>query len=87
MKDFSRIDFFVRKSDGEVILNENQYHSRIYLNQHVSKLWDYCGVSYSELIDRLIRLGLERNNDKTKKEGGSRWITEQSVYLTPDWEA
>ena len=41
-------------------LKRNQYHSRIYLNQHVSKLWDYCGVSYSELIDRLIRLGLER---------------------------
>ena len=57
---FSRIDFFVRKSDGEVILNEINTIPGFTSISMYPKLWDYCGVSYSELIDRLIRLGLER---------------------------
>jgi D-alanine-D-alanine ligase len=32
------------------------------------KLWAASGVSYSELIDRLIQLGLERYREKKKNQ-------------------
>jgi D-alanine-D-alanine ligase len=28
------------------------------------KLWEATGISYAEVIDRLIELALERHNDK-----------------------
>ena len=30
------------------------------------KLWEASGIGYSELIDRLIQLALERHQDKLK---------------------
>jgi D-alanine-D-alanine ligase len=32
------------------------------------KLWAATGVSYPDLIDRLIQLGIERHNDKKKNQ-------------------
>jgi len=32
------------------------------------KLWAASGISYSDLIDRLIQLGLERHEDKKKNQ-------------------
>jgi D-alanine-D-alanine ligase len=32
------------------------------------KLWDASGISYPELIDRLIDLALERFHDKERSE-------------------
>jgi D-alanine-D-alanine ligase len=32
------------------------------------KLWAASGVSYTELIDRLIRLGIERHKDKKRNQ-------------------
>jgi D-alanine-D-alanine ligase len=32
------------------------------------KLWEASGVSYRELIDRLIQLGLERHQDKKRNQ-------------------
>ncbi len=53
----SRVDFFVRKSDGAVLLNEIntiQQH-RMYPN-----FFEAAGVPYKELIDRLIGCALSR---------------------------
>lgn len=57
---FARIDFFVRKSDSEVILNEINTIPGFTSISMYPKLWDYCGMSYSKLLDNLIQLGLER---------------------------
>jgi D-alanine-D-alanine ligase len=32
------------------------------------KLWAASGVTYPELIDRLIRLGIERHEDKKRNQ-------------------
>jgi D-alanine-D-alanine ligase len=32
------------------------------------KLWEATGISYAELIDRLIELALERYRDKERSE-------------------
>lgn len=56
----SRVDFFVRNSDGKVILNEINTMPGFTNISMYPKLWDAVGVGYSELLDRLINLGLER---------------------------
>lgn len=52
--------FFVRKSDGEVILNEINTIPGFTSISMYPKLWDYCGLHYPQLLDRLIQLGLQR---------------------------
>ncbi len=56
----SRVDFFVRKDNGEVLLNEiNTIPGQTPISMY-PKLFEAVGVSYSELIDRLIELALAR---------------------------
>lgn len=56
----ARVDFFVRKSDGAVILNELNTLPGFTAISMYPKLWDACGVSYPELLDKLIQLAFER---------------------------
>lgn len=58
---FARIDFFVRKGDHAVILNEINTIPGFTSISMYPKLWAHCGLSYPQLLDRLIQLGLERN--------------------------
>ena len=58
---FSRIDFFVRKSDGAVILNEINNIPGFTAISMYPKLWEHCGVSCPELVKKLVQLGLDRN--------------------------
>ena len=56
----SRVDFFVRKGSGEILLNEiNTIPGQTPISMY-PKLFEAVGVPYSELIDRLIELALER---------------------------
>ena len=59
----SRVDFFV-KEDGSVILNEINTLPGFTNISMYSKMWEAEGVSYSELIDRLIALAFERKEEK-----------------------
>jgi len=62
----SRIDFFVRRDTGEVILNEINTMPGFTKISMYPKLWEASGIPYSELIDRLIELAIERYNNNTK---------------------
>lgn len=56
----SRVDFFVTKDDERVLLNEiNTIPGQTAISMY-PKLFEAVGVSYKELIDRLIQLALER---------------------------
>lgn len=56
----SRVDFFVTKDDGRVLLNEiNTIPGQTSISMY-PKLFEAVGVSYKELIDRLISFALER---------------------------
>lgn len=56
----SRVDFFVTKDDERVLLNEiNTIPGQTSISMY-PKLFEAVGVSYKELIDRLISLALER---------------------------
>ncbi len=55
----SRVDFFVR-TNGQVIFNEINTLPGFTNISMYSKLFGYDGISYSELIDRLVTLALEK---------------------------
>ena len=54
-----RVDFFVQ-SNGRVIVNEINTLPGFTSISMYPKMWQASGIGYSELIDRLIRLALER---------------------------
>ncbi|HVL50548.1 MAG TPA: D-alanine--D-alanine ligase family protein [Actinomycetota bacterium] len=55
----SRVDFFVA-GDGRVLINEINTMPGFTEISMFPKLWGATGIGYSELIDRLIELALER---------------------------
>ena len=56
----SRVDFFVRYSDNSVVLNEINTMPGFTSISMYPKLWDAVGLKYSDLLDELIKLGMER---------------------------
>ena len=57
----ARADFFVRASDGEVVMNELNTIPGFTATSFYAKLFAACGVAYEELLDRLVELALERH--------------------------
>lgn len=56
----ARVDFFVRKSDGKVMLNEPNTIPGFTSISMYPKLFAASGIPYSELIDRLFELAAEK---------------------------
>ncbi len=55
----ARVDFFLR-ADEEIIVNELNTIPGFTRISMFPKLWEATGISYSELIDKLIELAIER---------------------------
>ncbi|NBJ89191.1 D-alanine--D-alanine ligase family protein [Acutalibacter sp. 1XD8-36] len=55
----ARVDFFVTHKDRQVVLNEINTLPGFTSISMYPKLWMHGGLSYSQLLDRLIELGLE----------------------------
>jgi len=55
----ARVDFFL-KEDGNVIVNEINTMPGFTKISMYPKLWEYSGISYTQLIDKLIGFALER---------------------------
>lgn len=55
-KGLSRVDFFIRKSDKKVYINEINTMPGFTQISMYPKLWEACGLSYTELLDKLIEL-------------------------------
>ena len=60
----ARCDFLLEKQTGEIFVNEVNTMPGFTPISMYPKLWEASGISYSELIDRLIELALERHEDK-----------------------
>lgn len=56
----SRVDFFVKYNDNSIVLNEINTMPGFTSISMYPKLWDAVGKKYSDLLDELILLGLER---------------------------
>ena len=59
-----RVDFFVLKRDGRILVNEINTIPGFTKISMYPKLWAASGVSYPELIERLAQLALERFRDR-----------------------
>jgi D-alanine-D-alanine ligase len=55
----ARVDFFLR-GRSEILVNEINTIPGFTKISMYPKMWEASGISYTELIDRLIRLALER---------------------------
>ena len=61
----ARVDFFLTP-DGRLWLNEVNTIPGITPMSMYPKLWENAGLSYSDLITRLIELALERHQEKRR---------------------
>jgi D-alanine-D-alanine ligase len=62
----ARVDFFIEAGSGAVITNEINTMPGFTSISMYPKLWEASGISYDELIDRLITLAIERHRDRTR---------------------
>jgi D-alanine-D-alanine ligase len=60
----ARVDFFL-KQDGQVLVNEINTIPGFTKISMYPKLWMASGLSYSELLDRLIELAIERHKNES----------------------
>lgn len=58
-KGLSRVDFFVEKDTEKVYINEINTMPGFTKISMYPKLWEYSGLKYSDLLDRLIELAME----------------------------
>ncbi len=64
----SRVDFLMDPKTRKIYINEINTMPGFTSISMYPKLWAATGVSYSELIERLIQLGIERHADKKKNQ-------------------
>jgi D-alanine-D-alanine ligase len=61
----ARADFFVQKKTGKIYINELNTMPGFTQISMYPKLWEASGISYPELLDRLIELAIEKHQEKT----------------------
>ena len=64
----ARVDFLLDKDTEELYVGELNTIPGFTPISMYPKLWEASGISYSELIDRLIELALERHADNSRSE-------------------
>lgn len=60
----ARVDFFIRKENNEIIINEINTIPGFTSISMFPKLWEASGIPYPKLLDTLIQLALERHKEK-----------------------
>jgi D-alanine-D-alanine ligase len=60
-----RVDFLMDKDDGRLYINEINTIPRFTRISMYPKLWEASGISYPELLDKLVALALERHKVKS----------------------
>jgi D-alanine-D-alanine ligase len=62
----ARVDFFLERPSGRIYLNEINTIPGFTSISMYPKLWEASGISFRELVDRLIQLALERHREKLR---------------------
>lgn len=60
----SRVDFFLTKDNGEVLINEINTLPGFTSISMYPKLWEHSGLPMDRLVSKLVELALERHQDK-----------------------
>ncbi len=64
----ARVDFFLRNDTGELLVNEINTMPGLTDASGFPKMWEGSGMSFPEVIDELIRLAIERHDDKARNK-------------------
>lgn len=64
----ARVDFFMEKATGRVLLNELNTIPGFTRISMYPKLWEASGLPYPKLVERLVELAIERFNDKQRSQ-------------------
>jgi D-alanine-D-alanine ligase len=64
----ARVDFLMDPKSRRIFVNEINTMPGFTAISMYPKMWAASGVSYPELIDQLIRLGIERHEDKKRNQ-------------------
>ena len=64
----ARVDFFLERGTNTLLLNEINTIPGFTAVSMYPRMWEKSGLSYPDLIDRLIQLALERATDKRKSK-------------------
>jgi D-alanine-D-alanine ligase len=64
----ARVDFFLERTSGRIILNELNTIPGFTRISMYPKLWEASGLAYPKLIERLVELAIERHNDKQRSQ-------------------
>ncbi len=64
----ARVDFFLRNDNGALLLNEINTLPGLTDASGFPKMWAGSGRSFTEIIDRLIDLAIERHKDKQRNQ-------------------
>lgn len=64
---FSRVDFFLERNTGKIMINELNTIPGFTKYSMFPSLWKEEGVSFSQLIDKIIGYGYERYNAKNNR--------------------
>jgi D-alanine-D-alanine ligase len=59
----ARVDFFYVESTGEVLLNEINTLPGFTSTSMYPRLWSATGISFPELVDRLVTLAQSRSQE------------------------
>ncbi|GAB1475773.1 D-alanine--D-alanine ligase [Bacillota bacterium] len=64
---YARVDCFMEKSTGKILLNEINTIPGFTKYSMFPLLWGEAGISYKDLIERIVGLGYERYNAKNSR--------------------
>ena len=64
----ARVDFFLRKDRGMLLVNEINTMPGLTDASGFPKMWAGTGLEFPEVIDRLVKLAIERHADRAKNK-------------------
>ena len=80
----ARADFFMSRDCSQIWINELNTIPGFTRISMYPKLWEASGVSYSELVDRLVQLAIERHAEKSP--GGAEVAPRPAVRGLGCWD-
>jgi D-alanine-D-alanine ligase len=63
---FARVDFFLRRDNGKLLLNELNTIPGLTDVSGFPKMWEASGVPFTQVLDRLVELAFERHAEKSR---------------------
>lgn len=65
---FARVDFFLRKDNGALLVNEINTIPGLTDASGFPKMWTGSGLEFSQVVDALVTLAIERHEDKSRNK-------------------